>query len=97
MTTCDECGAYIDSDDDPECFVLNGTLCEKCRDELEECTCTTPSASIVATEPPSRRTDPHCPVHGNLPDPDDERDRRRDDEMWRREQERYETEGHEDE
>ena len=43
MCVCENCDAYIDSDDDPDCFVeignmrrLNQTmvLCENCRDKL---------------------------------------------------------------
>ena len=42
MIICQDCGAYIDSDDDPDCFVEVGNMrrlhstkvmCEKCRDE----------------------------------------------------------------
>lgn len=42
MCVCESCDAYIDSDDDPDCFVevgnmrrLNQTnvMCERCRDE----------------------------------------------------------------
>lgn len=39
MTTCGRCGEYIDSDDDPGCFItMNGAdriRCEWCRDDLE--------------------------------------------------------------
>ena len=44
ICTCSNCGAFIDSDDDPDCFVevgnmrrMNWTiiLCEQCRDEDE--------------------------------------------------------------
>ena len=44
MCICKECFAYIDSDDDPECFVevgnmrrMNWTiiLCDRCREERE--------------------------------------------------------------
>ena len=106
MARCNRCEEIIDTDDDPEACIADDTdglekwegkiLCEQCREhETEECTCTTPIASVVDIEPPERRRNPYCPTHGNRRDPDDERDRRRDDEMWQREQERYETGGDE--
>ena len=45
MCVCKNCNAFIDSDDDPECFVEVGNmrrmhetiiLCEKCREERLE-------------------------------------------------------------
>lgn len=42
---CKNCGAYVNSDNDPECFVYTGNykrlhgeiiLCEKCREERDE-------------------------------------------------------------
>lgn len=45
MCTCEECGRFINSDDDPECFVEIGNmrrlhktiiLCESCRNERWE-------------------------------------------------------------
>lgn len=43
MCLCEDCGAFIDSDDDPDCFVEVGNMrrmtwtkiyCESCRDNL---------------------------------------------------------------
>ena len=43
MVTCDECGEFIDSDDDPDCFVEVQRLnmqekvwCETCREEQDD-------------------------------------------------------------
>jgi len=45
MIVCERCDRYIDSDDDPDCFVEVGNmrrlhqtkvLCEFCRDKLEQ-------------------------------------------------------------
>lgn len=45
MTTCHDCGAYIDTDDDPGCYVEIGNMkrlhkevpiCEPCREERQE-------------------------------------------------------------
>lgn len=38
MICCDQCGAFIDSDDDPECFLENpdAVYCESCREDLIE-------------------------------------------------------------
>ena len=41
MVCCEICGEFIDSDDDPDCFVEVSTqktkvLCEHCRDKLQE-------------------------------------------------------------
>jgi hypothetical protein len=55
-------------------------------DEAREqgCTCYVPTATAHDIEPPSVRVVRDCPLHGWARDPDDERDRRRDDELDRR-------------
>ena len=73
ITTCDECGEFIDSDDDPNCFWSFGVYCEKCRDKLEDCTCRVPLARPTDIDPPERKRDPWCPTHG-WRDADRERD-----------------------
>jgi hypothetical protein len=43
------------------------------------CTCGMESVNSASIDPPEVVIDKYCPLHGRAPDPDDERDRRRDD------------------
>ena len=41
IDNCDSCGAYVNSDDDPECYVtisktMTVCLCPTCRDERDQ-------------------------------------------------------------
>lgn len=39
MITCQSCGQFIDSDDDPDCFITEDgreiVMCDSCRDQAE--------------------------------------------------------------
>ena len=52
---------------------------EEARDEGR--TCRIPAAGSHDIDPPEPRRNPYCELHGWRRDPDDERDRRRDDRL----------------
>lgn len=59
---------------------------DPCTEEAHEqgCTCYVPTATAYDFDPPEPKIDRYCPLHGWAPDPDDERDRRRDDALCER-------------
>jgi hypothetical protein len=46
------------------------------------CTCRMSSVNSASIDPPEPILDPWCPLHGK--DPDDEREKRRDNAAWRK-------------
>jgi hypothetical protein len=48
----------------------------------EGCTCRMSSVNSATIDPPEPVIDKYCPLHGWAPDPDDERQRRREDEEF---------------
>ncbi len=61
---------------------MNTNLPDPCTQEAREegCTCGWSSVNSATIDPPHEVIDKNCPLHGLAPDPDDERERRRDDE-----------------
>jgi len=57
---------------------------DPCTEEARDqgCICQMGIANSASIDPPEPSRNKYCPLHGWAPDPDDERDRKRDDDAW---------------